>query len=473
MTKEHLLELRIIQPGGITGRYLPEEGAAWRLEEIVPPVEALPFDVAVLPEVWTPFNEPFRVVVLGSISHPADTLLEGRLLGAFRRGEEPPFLVAVPEAEPEAPQAWGDVPAPRREAVLAALRRARPGEWRWLEVEEVEPCLHEGARRYREHGAAAHRRHAPAWQALRSAARGGYTDAEQYTAAEYTFFELPYRFQEYVGDALAADERILYAARRPAMPSQRQRSWLRRERLQEGVLLLTTHRLIHLAELIPPDAANIRYGFREVIGVLERLRGVDLQPLGSHLALTTRWAAASGEAEMVWESPAYTRTALQDLLDLLAPVVSPPSPPRALQRATPPPLPETLKPLVDTASNDPEESRRLSDRFRPLLEAALEDGERPYAWAALPKWFQPKVGTQVLVATDRRLFLLPGLSLNVALRDVAVWEYTSSIVDSYLAFIEMRAGKAQQHVVRFPYPAKPAFRACFESAWRCAAVLPV
>jgi hypothetical protein len=342
-----------------------------------------------------------------------------------------------------------------------------------LEVEEVEPCLHEGARRYHERGDATRRRHAPAWQALRSAARGGYADAEQYTAAEYTFFELPYRFQEYVGDALAPDERILYAARRPAMASQRQRSWLRRERLQEGVLLLTTHRLIHLAELIPPDAANIRYGFREVVGVLERLRTVDLQPLGSHLALSTRWAAAEGEAEMVWESPSYTRTALQDLLALLAPVVSTAAPPRALQRATPPPVPEALKPLVDTASNDPEESRRLTERFRPLLEDALASGEHPYAWAALPAWFQPKVGTQVLVATDRRLFLLPGPTLEVALRDVAVWEYTSSIVDSYLALTEVRAGKARQHVVRFPYPAKPAFRACFESAWRCAAVLPV
>ena len=473
MTKEHLLELRIIQPGGITGRYLPEEGAAWRLEEIVPPVEALPFDVAVLPEVWTPYDEPFRVVVLGSISHPTDTLLEGRLLGAFQRGDEPPFLVAVVEAEPEAPREWKAVPAQQQEAVLEALRRARPGEWRWMEVEEVEPHLHEGARRYRENHDTARRRHAPAWQALRSAAQGGYADAEQYTAAEYTFFELPYRFQDYVGDALAPDERILYAARRPAMASQRQRSWLRRERLQEGVLLLTTHRLIHLAELIPPDAANIRYGFREVVGVLERLRAADLHPLGNHLALTTRWAAASGTTEMVWESPGYTRTALQELLGLLAPVVSTASPARALQRATPPPLPETLKPLVDTASNDPDESRRLTEYFRPLLEDALEDGEHPYAWAALPAWFQPKAGTQVLVTTDRRLFLLPDLSLNVALRDVALWEYTSSIVDSYLAFTEVRAGKAYQHVVRFPYPAKPAFRACFESGWRCAAVLPV
>jgi hypothetical protein len=54
-----------------------------------------------------------------------------------------------------------------------------------------------------------------------------------------------------------------------------------------------------------------------------------------------------------------------------------------------------------------------------------------------------------------------------------VWEYTSSIVDSYLAFAEVRAGKARRHVVRFPYPAKHAFRACFESGWRCAAVLPL
>lgn len=467
MSEAHIVDVRIIQPGGRTGRYLPE-GDGLRLEAVLPPEEPLPFDVAVLPTVWTPFDEPFRVLVVGSVSHPAETWLTARLLGAWQREEEPPFLVAAPEADPAAPLDWEMLSARQRQAVLDALQSARPGKWRWLDVAAVEPVLHAGAHRYQQRKEN-RRLHTPAWQPLRTARRGSYTAVDQYTPAEYTFFDLPYRFQEYVGDALAPDERILYAVRRPAMSSLRHRSWLRREHLQEGVLLLTTHRLIHLAELIPPDAANVRYGFREVVGALERLRAVSLRRERDGLLLITRWAAADGEQEVVWEAPAFAAAALHDLLSYLQAFVENRAS-RALQRATPPPSPEHLPPLVDTAANDPDESKRLTAHFAALLAAARHPDETVLAWAALPRWFQPKVGAQALVVSTRRVFLLPPGHFELPLQTLATLEYTGSILESYLVFT---TGQGERHRVRFPYPAKGAFRACFEAAWRAAAVLPL
>jgi len=467
MNKLHLFDVRIIQPGGVTGRYLPE-GDGLRLEAVVPPEEPLPFDVAVLPTVWTPFDEPFRVLVLGRLSHPAETWLTARLIGAWQRGEEPPFLVAAPEVDEEAPRRWEALSSPQQHAIVETLRSARPGQWQWLDVAAVEPHLHAGARRYQQRKVH-FRRRGPAWQPLRTARKGGYTDAEQYTAAEYTFFELPYRFQQYVGHALAPDERILYTVRRPAMPSLRQRSWLRREPLQEGVLLLTTHRLVHLAELIPPDAANVRYGFREVIGVLERLRAARLERYREGLLLMTRWLAANGEYETVWESPAFTATALNELFAYLQAFLNGRNP-RALLRAMLPSPPKHLPPLVDTASNDPTESERLTQRFEPLLASALQSGEEALAWAALPHWFQPEAGAQVLVTTNRRVFLLPQGRFTLDLQTLAALEYTASILESYLVFV---TGQGERHQIRFPYPAKGAFQSCFEAAWRASAALPV
>jgi hypothetical protein len=60
----------------------------------------------------------------------------------------------------------------------------------------------------------------PAWQPLRvGRPTPSFVEADRYTAAEYTFFELPHRFQHYVSEALAPDKRILYAARRPTISS--------------------------------------------------------------------------------------------------------------------------------------------------------------------------------------------------------------------------------------------------------------
>ena len=470
----HILEIKIIQPGRATGQYYAPDSNTLRLEKIIYPGESFPFDLGILPTVLTSFNEPFAVFVLGTLSHPINTEIETKLLGAVQRGNEAPLLLVVPTTDERAPQCLKSISEGERAELIRTLNHTRPGEWRWLLEEDVESHLHVAALRYRQRQAEGKLPHLdPKWLPIHvSRPLASFAEAEHYTAAEYTFYDLPYHFQHYVSEYLAPDERILYASRRPAMISNRKHSWLHREQLQEGVLILTSQRFIQLAELVPPGLSNVRYGFHTIIGVLERLEEVTLTTLGSNLLLQTKWHAADGEIVTEWEAPDHTRASLDELVALLNGFQTS-ADDCALRRATPPVRPKKLPALIDTASNIPDESIPLNKRFSIALAEILSPGEQAYAWALLPKWFQHQKSEQALVVTERRIFLLPDLSLEVPLGQIANMEYTSSILESSLIINHIHHGRLRRRVVFFPYPALDAFQDCFDAARRCMAVLPL
>ncbi len=471
---EHLLEIKITQPGRVTGQYFSVDADTLRLEKIVRPDESIPFDVGILPTALTPFNEPLAVLVMGSLSHPKNTELEAKLLGALQRKEEAPILLTIPVVDDCAMQRLDEYAGEQRADIVRVLSRIYPGEWHWLTVEEVEPALHAAALRHRQKQAEGKLPHLdPAWQPIRMGRpTASFAEAERFTAAEYTFYELPHRFQHYVSEYLAPDERILYAARRPAMYSHRKHSWFRRAQLQEGVLILTSQRLIQLTELIPPDSANVRYGFHATIGVLERLAETTLTSLGPNLLLRTKWKAAGGESALEWESPNHTRASLDELIMLLRGFLTT-ADACALRRATPPDPPEKLPSLTDTASDDPEKLLLLDEHFSKAVTDFLAPDEQVRAWALLPKWSDHQKTDRALVVTERRIFQLPDHSIDIPLTNIATLEYTSSILQSSLVINHIQDGKSQRKEIYFPYPAQDAFRDCFETARRCMAVLPL
>jgi hypothetical protein len=474
---EHLLEIKIVQPGRATGRYYAVDSDTLRLEKIVyPDKPPIPFDVGILPTALTSFDEPLAVLVLDSLSLPINTELESRLLGALQRNAKKTILLVSPVADERAIQCLDELTEKQRTEIITTLHRTYPGEWQWLTAAELEPQLHTATLRYRQKQArGSHREVDPAWKPFHlDRPIASFAEAEHYTAAEYTFFELPYRFQHYVGEHLAPDERILYALRRPAMPSQRKRAWLRREQLQEGILLLTDQRLIHLAELVPPDSANIRYGFHTSMGVLERLYKISVSNIRTgSLLLTTTWSAHGGNASIEWELPDDGRASLDELTVLLEKFIVNDPNVCQLRRAGFSKPPDELPALMDTASSDPDNLIPINERFSAALTESLYSNERAFAWAFLPEWADRKKGAQALVVTDHRIFLLPNHSFEVSLSKVATLEYTSSILESSLAVTFIEKGKSQRRVIFFPYPAQDSFRNCFEAARHCMAVLPL
>lgn len=472
---DHLLEIKIIQPGRAAGQYYAVDSNTLRLEKITYPDELLPFDLGILPTALTSFNEPFAVLVLGSLSHPVHTEMESRLLGGLQRNSEAPILLTVPVDDERAIQCLDEFTEGQRAEIVAILQRTYPGEWRWLATVELEPQLHAGVLRHRQMQAKGDRRQLdPAWKPLHlNRPAPSFAEVEHYTPAEYTFFELPHRFQHYVGEHLTSDERILYALRRPAMSSRRKRSWMKREPLQEGVLILTDQRLIHLAELIPPDSANVRYGFHTSVGVLERLAGISVSALkNDSLLLTTTWNARGGTTSIEWELPRDAESALEELTTLLEKFILDDPDACQLRRAGLPEPPVKLPRLTDSASNDPDSLLAINEHFSAALTESLRPGEKAFAWAFLPEWADRKKGAQALAVTNRRLFLLPNHSQDISLGQIATLEYTGSILRSSLAINYYDSGKLHHTEVVFPYPAQEAFRACFETARRCMAVIP-
>jgi hypothetical protein len=473
---EHLLEIKIVQPGRVTGQYYAVDSNTLRLEKIVYPGEPIPFDLGILPTALTSFDEPLAVLILGSLSHPMNTELESRLLGAVQRNAEAPILLATPVADDHALHCLDELSDKQRTEIITTLHRTYPGDWKWLTIAQLESQLHTATLRYRQrHARSNHREVDPAWKPLHLGRPvPSFAEVEHYTPAEYTFFELPHRFQHYVGEHLAPDERILFAMRRPAMSSQCKRSWLRREPLQEGVLILTDQRLIHLGELVPPDSTNVRYGFHASVGALERLAGMSVAGLKSgSLLLSTIWSARGGSASIEWELPHEAEASLDELTALLKRFIM--DDPNACQllRAGFPKPPEELPPLIDTASNDPESLIPINERFSAALTESLTPNEKVYTWAFLPEWVDRKKGAQVLVATNQRLFMLPDASVNISLAQIVTLEYTGSILRSSLAINYFVGGKLQHKDIFFPYPAQNAFRSCFEFARRCMTIIPL
>jgi len=473
---EHLLNIKITQAGRTTALYRPVDYETLQLEKVIHPGETLPFDVASLPASLTVFGDPLTVLVLGSLSHPVNTLLEARLLGALQ-SDNLLFPLAVPTAEQDAAALeLTSLEESQRNEIVRILSEAHPGEWRWLTVTETEPRLHSAVLRYRQaKESGARTENAPAWKPIHiKRLSPGFDAAERYTAAEYTFFELPFHFQQYIQEHLAPDERILYATPRPAMRSSKKRSWLEHERLQAGVLILTSQRLIHLSEILPPDNANIRYGYHVTMGALERFTGSSVQASGrDNLLLRTEWSSREGWSTAEWETPAFTRPALEELTRHLQAFRGGDPAACTLQRAAAPEPPRPLPPLRDSSVNDPLNLVPLNERFSSALDSALAPGEEARAWALIPEWFESGKPARVLVITGRRLFTLPDLALDLPLDLVTTLEYSSSILESFFTVNYTENGKSSRAVLPFPYPVERAFHGCLEAARRCMAVVPL
>jgi hypothetical protein len=98
----------------------------------------------------TPFDEPFAVLVLGSVSHPINTEVESKLLGGLRCHGESSVLLTASSADEHAPHCLAELTLERRAEITTILNRSYPGEWGWLTVEDVEPQLHAATLRHRQ-----------------------------------------------------------------------------------------------------------------------------------------------------------------------------------------------------------------------------------------------------------------------------------------------------------------------------------
>jgi inorganic pyrophosphatase len=478
------IDIEIIRPGRPTAQYQFLADGSIKLERVIYPDVCVPYDLAFLPKTMTDAGSPLPVILLGEISHPPQTQVSARLLGAFKVDADETYFLAVPDTDSQFSdlERYGDIPEILREDLVSQIKKTTPGDGNffWLDMSSAELQLKDAYLHYRKarldtYAGKSH----PAWKPVEKLNRlADYLETDHFTEAEYTYFELPYHIQYYVGRFLHNDERVLYAVHRPAMKSARKRTWLNRETLQEGVLILTNQRLVYLVELLPPGSSGVRYGYHVHLGVLEKLAGVEIKTINSErLLIRTQWQSTLGVEQLEWEFPIDAQPRLYEISKFLKGFI--PGDPFAIQRATLPAHPDNLPRLRDPAANDPEDLTPVNERFKCALDSMMQPGEILFDWALWPAWFASKKIASALIVTNQRLLVAPdpavddSLKLDLPLKQFTSMEFVESILESNICVHRIDAEGLHQHTLMFPYPAVTAFRQCFDAIIRYLAIIPL
>jgi hypothetical protein len=331
---------------------------------------------------------------------------------------------------------------------------------RWLGADVADSLIHAARQRFRL--AQAEQRDTkslePAWKPASSKRQpSGNGEAERHTAAEYAFYSLPYRFQKYVEEYLALNERILYGVHRPAMKSALHRTLLNRKRLEEGVFIVSDQQATEVVELMPPDSAGIRYGFIARSGVPERLEAVECVTLAPDtIGLAATWRASGGSERVVWEFPASRRAEVEMAAELLGGWL-PRASDRRLRRATPPQPPEALPPLRDPAAHHPDDTKPLAARLETALAKALCSDETALARCLIPEWVEKRSAASMLAITNRRLLVVPDpenakaahAGLEIPIRAITSLEFCSTLVMAYMKVSAPTNGRVGVHTIQF------------------------
>jgi hypothetical protein len=176
---------------------------------------------------------------------------------------------------------------------LARLAAARG----WSLDDAVARVLAEGVRRLSKNGArqdGAAPASSAAWRAVRP--RGLDPGTGDHEWAEELLPTLPLRFQKYVSELLFDDERILYFLHRLSFTIRGRLPW-RRERINEGLLIVTDRMLLFMEDAIPPGPMFVDWGYNAWITAIERVRKADVDAAGAACTLRVGCEAAGGLEE--------------------------------------------------------------------------------------------------------------------------------------------------------------------------------
>lgn len=485
-TANDFIEVHIVAAGDDCATYTHDPSAGGlRLSGIHRTATPAPFDLAEVPDSSPDNSDNIPVWLITHRSAFPGVIAMARPIGLLisrDRGSESRRVIAVPAVDPqfEMIAALDDLPAECRSALIEFACQngiaAEPHQVQWQPAMAAHQWIHQ-ARQQAHLARAAWRKGAirPAWKPLGYKVAGARrpSEAEPNSDAEYAYHQLPFRFQKYVDEYLAPSERILYAVNRPAMKSAIKRLWSPRTTLQEGILFLTDQQLTLVTEIVPPDSANIRYGYIAHTSPPERIESIDVGALYPEtMMLNVTWRAAGGRQTIAWEFPREAGDELREVSKILSGWQPRPNDHR-LRRATPPEAVDI--PLRDPAANDPGDIVPVITRLAAAIRRELHENEKILAHALLPAWVERRGYAEALVVTDRRVWRVPdpisasGPAYTLYIADIASVEFSMSILESYLAIYHIHGGRLQIERIVFPFTGT-GFKECFTTLRRLMAI---
>lgn len=278
-------------------------------------------------------DRPLEALILVASPTSKGCIVEARIVGGVEveapEGEKP-CLVGVPAADParaSVRDASHLLEAERQAIVDVAASELQGDSLRWISCAETEAVVKEATKAYWENRAKMSGvRHAAAWKAQPLSGRWAEDDeAEPHTWAEYLVPSLPFRFQRYVEELLLPDERILFFVERPSFAPGGAWGLLRRQRLRQGLLLITDRQVMVMLDSLPPDSTMVDWGYIAKASAVERLTAAWLDSRNSTCEIGFALDAMGGTERYAMVFPAEHAEALQEAVSLLDGFARPPA----------------------------------------------------------------------------------------------------------------------------------------------------
>lgn len=481
-TANDFIEVRIAEPGDDCNLYVYDPNLqGLRLSGIYRATHPAPVDIAVIPDTSPDGEADLDVLLVGHRANPPGSIISVRPIAIVQTRQDAMqsgHIVAIPAADDRMThvRTLDDLPEGRREAIIAYARANTDGHTDsallWGDATRAQQVIHAARQATRLARAKAQQNTvAPKWKPLgyRVAGARQAAETEPHSEAEYAYSQLPDRFQRYVNEYLAHNERILFAVRRPAMKSMLQRTFLSREMLQEGILFITDQQVALVTEVTPLSQNNIRFGYVVHTGVPEHIVSATARPASQEIHFEVTWQAISGLQNTIWEFPADAMGELNEAVKILS-QWQPRVQDRRLRRACGP-EPHVME-LHDPAANDPADTVPIAMRLTETVIAGLSSSEQVLARALLPAWADKHKTAYLFAITNRRVLLVPDpnnpyhLKSNAyPLQSIASIEFQYSYLGSWITLNMPQKGKCDQAIIEFPNTAT-AFRVCLETLRR-------
>lgn len=403
MTENLVFETRIEIPQGDTGEYQPAGDDAVRLAGTWHTGAPLPANWGTVLGTLTSAGEPLGVWVVASVPIAPGAVVQAQAIGLLawhEAGETRHVVIAKPKADLGMVhlQDWRDLTEDQCRELEAGLGHEHRPEWQ--AAFQAVQVIRKARRMARLAQVGDGRQRAtPLWKTTASAASFRESEGTPHTLAEMSLRQLPLRYQEYIADMLADDERIVMFVPRPAFKEARRGMLGRQERHNDGLLVITDQQVLWVVDALPPIEIVKSYGYIAKSCVLERITSTDLSQDAEHTYLALALSSPGGTSEhFTVPFPAASAGLLRRVVNYVKTFL-PGQCNTTLMRLSR--LPATETALIDLIESNDETTRRLLDQWEQQLDAVLCPEETLAAQAIVPAW---ATETPLLLAvTDHRV----------------------------------------------------------------------
>ena len=463
------VNVRIEEPGGTFNTYShdPQRGTL-RLAG----VHQRPYSGVEQGTVLNTLTEdggPLEAFVPATSPTSKGCIVEARVIGGIRVSTleaQGLYLVGVPTADPARAEVRdaAELSLAERQAIDSAASFGLQRVFlQWIPYADAEAAVKQAMKAYWQNRAESRVRYAAAWKAQPLSGRWASEDeTEAHTWAEYLIPSLPFRFQKYVEEMLLPDERILFFIERPSFVAGGAWAALRRQKLRQGLLVITDRQVMAMLDSLPPGSTMVDWGYIAKASAVERLTGAWADSRDSTCEIGFAFDSAGGAERYTMTFPGGHREALEEAVKLLEGFASPTTSTAARRLYDD-------KPTAGPSKHD-EEVGDLETEYPHLrdLLARIGDGDNVVATAAARPMEGRGLGP-ALVLTSTKLVLFPGGSRKdlqpscreYAVADISSVEVTQSLISCRFEVFVPAMEEVDRVTLKYNYPDAPAFLKAF------------